>query len=117
MEELKITGRDHNQKLIVLKKGLLTTNDISSAAIVCHHHGMIQRAVEVLDEESIHERQVSSLTFKMPKSHLPKAKEKLFKFLSEFNKEFATENSEEIFQLNIQLFSHTKPYHDSEVTQ
>ena len=41
----------------------------------------------------------------------------MVKFLSEFNKEFATENSEEIFQLNIQLFSHTKPYHDSEVTQ
>jgi uncharacterized protein (TIGR02147 family) len=117
MEELNIIGRDHNQKLIVLKKGLITTNDISSAAIIRHHHGMIQRAVESLEEDTVHERQISSLTFSMPKNQLPKAKEKIFKFLREFNEEFSQSGSEEVYQLNLQMFSHTKPYPNSEVTQ
>ena len=117
MEQLEIIGRDNNHKLIVLKKGLITTNDISSAAIVAHHQGMIKKALDSLLEESVHERQASSLTFAMSKRNLPKAKEKLFKFLKDFNEEFSETQAEEIFQLNIQLFSHTSAYPNSEVIQ
>ena len=121
MEELEIIGRDKKHKLIVLKHGLITTNDISSAAIIGHHHGMIQRGIEALEEEKIHNRQISSLTFCMPKNSLPKAKEKLFNFLKEFNLEFSgsqIENKdEEVYQLNVQLFTHTKEYSGPEVTQ
>jgi len=117
MEDLRILGRNHRNQLEVLKPGLITTNDISSSAIIHHHQGMIQRAQEALDEDSLHDRQMASLTFTMPKNNLPKAKEKLFKFLKEFNNEFAMDNANDVYQLNVQLFSHTKTLSDGEVIQ
>ena len=117
MEDLGILGRNHFNKLIVLKPGLITTNDISSSAIVHHHQGMIQRSLESLEEDSVHDRQISSLTFKMPKKDLHRAKDKLFSFLKEFNSEFSTENCSDIYQLNVQLFSHTKSALEGEILQ
>ncbi len=107
LEELKIIARVDN-KLRVLKPGLITTNDVPSSAIKRHHFGMIERALESIEEQSVENRQINSLTMKVEKNKLPEAKKFIFDFLKEFNERYSSDNSDDLYQLNVQLFEHTK---------
>lgn len=106
--ELGIIERDSSGKLKVMKAGLITSNDIPSSAIKKHHYGMLQRAQDALMEQSTDERQINSTTMRIKSEDLPEAKKVLFEFLKEFSTRFQDESSEDIFQLNMQLFQLTK---------
>ncbi len=108
MLEMKAIGRDDSGKLIVLKEGLLTTNDVPSSAIKRHHFGMINRALEAINEQEVSERQVTSLTMKIKNEDLADAKHYIFEFIKDFNEKFSTTEANELFQLNMQFFKHTK---------
>jgi len=107
LEELDIIS-NVDGKLKVLKPGLITTNDVPSSAIKRHHYGMIQRALESIDEQKVENRQINSLTMKVEKNKLPEAKKFIFDFLKEFNERYSSNNSNDLYQLNVQLFEHTK---------
>lgn len=109
LEELGITGRDESGRLIVQTQGLVTSNDVPSSAIKRHHYGMINRALEAIDEQDVDERQINSVTMKIKEKDLAEAKKFIFDFIKEFNNKFISEDSTEIHQLNIQFFKHTKP--------
>ena len=106
--ELGIIKRNERGQLEASDKGVISPNDIPSSALKNHHTGMMERAVESLRAKPVEERQISSLTFRMNPSELPKAKERVFKFIQEFNEEFGSDSGTEVFQLNAQLFGHTK---------
>ncbi len=106
--ELGIVKRDESGNLTPAERGVISPNDIPSSALKNHHTGMMERAAEALREKPVEERQISSLTFRMNPEDLPKAKERVFKFIQEFNEEFANDNGLEVFQLNAQLFGHTR---------
>ncbi|OIQ16173.1 MAG: hypothetical protein BM556_16065 [Bacteriovorax sp. MedPE-SWde] len=108
LAELGITGRDDNGKLIVVTKGLITSNDVPSSAIKRHHYGMINRALEAIDEQDVSERQINSVTMKIKKKDIEDAKKSIFDFIKEFNNKFAVDDADDIYQLNIQMFKHTK---------
>lgn len=108
MTEMETIGRDSNGMLIVLKEGLLTTNDVPSSAIKRHHFGMINRALEAIDEQDVNERQVTSLTMKIKNKDILEAKKCIFDFIKDFNEKFSTSDANELFQLNMQFFKHTK---------
>ena len=108
MLEMKTIGRDQNGKLIVLKEGLLTTNDVPSSAIKRHHFGMINRALEAINEQDVSERQVTSLTMKIKEEDKLEAKKFIFEFIKDFNEKFSTTDADDLFQLNMQFFKHTK---------
>lgn len=110
MLEMKTIGRDEDGKLIVLKEGLLTTNDVPSSAIKRHHFGMINRALEAINEQDVSERQVTSLTMKIKDEDLAEAKQYIFEFIKDFNEKFSTTEANELFQLNMQFFKHTKNF-------
>lgn len=84
-----------------------TPNDIPSEAIVEHHTGMIQRSLEAIHEQAVEKRQFSSVTLQFDAHQLPRAKEKIFEFVKQFNQEFATDESNQIYQLNVQFFEHS----------
>ncbi len=108
MMEMKTIGRDENGKLIVLKEGLLTTNDVPSSAIKRHHFGMINRALEAIEEQSVKERQVTSVTMKVKPEDVDAAKKYIFEFIKDFNEKFSTTEADDLYQLNMQFFRHTR---------
>lgn len=93
---------------IAVKSGSETTHDIPSEAIREHHRGMLYRAVEALDEQSVDDRHFNSLTLKFSSDKKADAKAAILNFVREFNQTFADEKSEAVHQLNIQFFEHTQ---------
>ena len=108
LEDLEIIGRDETGRLKVIKPGLITTNDIPSSAIKKHHYGMMELAQEALMEQEINQRQMNSSTLKIKQENVAEAKKFIFDFLKEFSSRFAENDSEEVYQLNVQLFELTK---------
>lgn len=105
--ELGLVEETKDGSLKVVKQGFITTNDIPSNAIRNHHSGMITQALKSINEQDVNERQLSGNTLKIKKENLPEAKTAIFEFLKEFNSKFGTDESSDLYQLNIQLFSHT----------
>ncbi len=92
------------------KKKLHTGDQIATAAIKNHHRGMIGQALEALEEQNVDNRIFQGLTLNMNKSeNLQDAFEDIREFITEFNAKYSNEsNSDSVYQLNIQLFEHTK---------
>lgn len=107
MLDTKTIGRNENGRLVVLKEGLITTNDVPSSAIKRHHFGMINRALESIEEQDVNERQITSVTMKVKEEDIIKAKKYIFEFIKEFNERFSTSEADNLYQLNTQFFSHT----------
>ncbi|POB14120.1 DUF4423 domain-containing protein [Halobacteriovorax sp. DA5] len=107
MLETKTIGRNDDGRLIVLKEGLITTNDVPSSAIKRHHYGMINRALEAIQEQPVDERQITSVTMKVKESDVTAAKKYIFDFIKDFNEKFSTNEADNLYQLNTQFFSHT----------
>lgn len=84
-----------------------TTHDIPSEAIREHHRGMISRALEAIDEQTIDQRHFNSLTIKFNIHKGSEAKAAILNFIKEFNEQFFDEQANSIHQLNIQFFEHT----------
>ena len=109
LQELKLIQRDPLTKRLVPAVGYTeSSHEIPSEAIRLHHRGMLERASEALEEQSVSERQFNSLTFKMDPEKLPLMKERILNFVRELNDEFETSDSNQVYQLNLQLFKHTK---------
>jgi uncharacterized protein (TIGR02147 family) len=106
-------------KLGLIKKNLQTglleqnqqniesSHNIPSAAIKNHHREMINRALEAVDEQDVNERTLNGLTLNFEIERYREAQEKILTFIKSFNEEFGQNNSESIYQLNLQFFAHT----------
>jgi uncharacterized protein (TIGR02147 family) len=109
LQELKLIERDSvSGKLVASVGSTETTHDVPSEFIRMHHQGMLDRAKEALEEQSVQERHFNSLTVKVDAKRLPEIKEKILEFVRELNKEFETDNSNRVYQLNVHLFEHTR---------
>lgn len=84
-----------------------TTHDIPSEAIREHHKGMISRALEAVDEQTVDERHLNALTMKFNREKKDEAKTFILNFVKEFNDKFFDAHSNDIHQLNVQFFEHT----------
>ncbi len=108
MLEKKILKRGRRGELVVLKEDLITSNDVPSSAIRRHHFGMINRALEAIEEQDVKDRQISSVTMKIKDEDLESAKKSIFDFVNEFNSKYTSNDADELFQMNMQFFKHTK---------
>ena len=100
MRDLNILSRLHEVQE--------STFDIPSKAIQLHHSQMMDRAQEALKNDSVHDRDFQSNTFKMKPEKLDLAKKRLRDFLDEFILEFHDDQADAIFQTNYQMFQHTR---------
>lgn len=87
-----------------------TTHDIPSEAIREHHKGMITRALEAVDEQTVDERHLNSLTIKFNQDKKSEAKQAILNFVKDFNDRFYDADSNDIHQLNVQFFEHTNSF-------
>jgi len=109
LEKCGVIQRLPNGKLSVVQQPWRTDPKAVSSAIRRHHAGMIHLALEALEEQRPEDRQYMGLSLKFSPKKMEAAKKKLADFLESFNQEFFDESSQEIFQLNLQLFSLTTP--------
>lgn len=91
-----------------------TTHEIPSEAIRQHHRGMLNRALDALNEQSVAERLFNSITLNFKPEDLELAKKRIVDFNRAFHEEFGNNASETVYQLNVQLFSHTSPVEGKE---
>lgn len=96
-------------KVTVCQDYVETTHEMPSEAIRQHHRGMLTRALEALSEQSVSERLFNSITLNFKPEDLELAKKRIVDFNRAFHEEFGHNDSDTVYQLNIQLFSHTVP--------
>lgn len=108
LEETHLLVRDpETGKLKPSQDRTETTHEIISEAIRQNHKSMMKRAVESVEEQAVEQRHLNSLSFQFNPKALPKAKAKILNFIKEFNEEFNSDKSNQVYQLNVQLFEHT----------
>lgn len=108
LEELEIIQRDETGRLRVIKPGLITSNDVPSSAIRKHHHGMMELGMQALVEQGVEQRQINSTSMKIKKADLPEAKKFIFDFIKEFASRYYADDSDDLYQLNVQFFELSK---------
>lgn len=117
MLDLSVLVRDENGHLQINQKPWRTGSEkISSAAIRKHHAGMINLAMESIEEQEIEERHLSSLTLKFDMKKMEEAKAFIHRMLEEFDQKFCNEESRDLYQFNLQLFGLSKRADDNEKT-
>ncbi|MCF8059541.1 MAG: DUF4423 domain-containing protein [Bacteriovoracaceae bacterium] len=87
-----------------------TGNQVPSAAIKNHHRGMLVQAAQALDEQDVNNRMFQGLTLNINKEEdLKDAFSDITNFVSEFNEKYRNDvTGNAVYQLNMQLFEHTK---------
>ncbi|MBC7740750.1 MAG: TIGR02147 family protein [Bdellovibrionaceae bacterium] len=108
LEEQKLITRDPITNKLSAPNFIETTHDIPSAAIRQHHHGMLARAAEALEEQGVPQKQFNSLTFKVDPEKLPEMKEKILSFIKQLYADYDAPLADSVYQLNLQLFEHTQ---------
>jgi len=110
LEKAGLVSRDQSTGKLSLSNSETkeTTHEIPSEAIREHHRGMISRALEALEEQNVEDRHFNSLTLKFHHSKKAEAKNAILNFIREFNQNYSDDSSDNIHQLNIQFFEHTK---------
>ncbi len=92
----------------LLDSGVITGTDVPSKAIQLHHSQMMERAQEALQEQDVLDREFTSVTLGFPPEKIKEAKEMIRHFRDNFDKKFRTKNTDQVYQLNIQFFAHTR---------
>jgi len=83
---------------------LETPPDIRHAAVKENHRQHLEKAKEALDSISLELREFTNLTFSMNADDVSKAKKSIRKFVDQFERDFEKKPSDQVFQLNMQLY-------------
>lgn len=104
-----IIYRDPVSKKLRANGGITeTSHEIPSTAIQNFHRGMIMRALESIEQQTIQERQINALSLKFDPKKLSLAKERILQFIKDFNEEFESAEANTLYQLNTQFFELTE---------
>lgn len=85
-------------------KDITTTHDIESAALRISHKQNLELAARSLDEDPVSVRDVTSITMAIDIAKLPAAKAMIKKFRRSLCRFLESDQKNEVFNLNIQLF-------------
>ncbi|MCC7403324.1 MAG: TIGR02147 family protein [Bdellovibrionales bacterium] len=107
LENLGLLRRDSSGVLRPNGEPWNTGQECPSAAVRRHHGGMIQRALEAIEEQEPAERHLLGLSMRLSPPRLNEAKTRLHEFVESFNRDFFEPDGTEIYQLNLQLFALT----------
>lgn len=102
-----LTRHPKTRRLQIAKEKIATSEDVPSSTIREHHRQMLTRALEALDTP-VEQREITAKTLRISPSKLKQAKQEIRQFKQLFEKKFECPESNSVFQLNIQLFSHTE---------
>lgn len=103
-------------KLESTVKDTETSNGIPSEAIQQHHRSMLERAIEAIVEQKVNERHLNSVTLRFDPKNLDIMRDKIFAFVKQINEEMQSEESDRVYQLNVQFFEHTRAEKKGEIS-
>lgn len=108
-KNLKLLGliKEDKGQISILYPRVTTTHDVPSAQIRKHHQQMMRQASCALENEDIKNREFFSLTFCVKRQDIPEIKEQIRKFKNRIESQYESNESDDIFQMNLQFFSHT----------
>ncbi len=92
-----------------VSENLMVGQDVPSKAIQKYHQEMLDLAEKALTEQLVSDRDFNCHTFRFDRQRLTEAKDFISQFIEEFNERFQSPDSDDVYQLNLQLFSQTKP--------
>ena len=106
--DLRLLERDPKDGKLRNGESFFTQDDVPSDAVRRHHRQMLLKASEALETQDILKREFQSLTFRLDPKKMSEAKKAIREFRDTFNKRFHSSKSSKVFQLNVNLFSHSK---------
>jgi uncharacterized protein (TIGR02147 family) len=108
LQEVGLLVRDpETKKLAVAVENTETSTDIPSESIRENHKGMLKRAYEAIEEQSVDQRSFSSIAFQFNTNAMPEAKREIMEFVKSFHEKYNSAQSDQVYQLNVQLFEHS----------
>lgn len=87
---------------------LVVAPGVPSTAIRRHHKQLINRALETVDTEPTHRRQIHGLTFATDAKHVAKAEKYIEQFLDQMDQMLECAHPTDVYTLNLQLSPLTK---------
>lgn len=96
----------------VLKKTsafIATPTDRPNRSLRSHQAQMLEKAKVALEQQSIHERDITGITFACPASKIPDVKKEIQKFQRAIAKLVEGEPPAEVYQLGVQFFRLSEP--------
>ncbi len=91
-----------------VSENLMVGQNVPSLAIQKYHQEMLGLAEVALKEQLVSDRDFTGHTFRFNSDRMNEAKDFISQFVEEFNERFQSPESNEVYQLNLQLFSQTK---------
>jgi uncharacterized protein (TIGR02147 family) len=108
MKGLELLGEE-NGRLVDRFRSLQTENDVPSSALKKFHSQLIQKALSAMYEQDVQEREISSSILSIRRDRLPEFKQKIRKFMREFNSEpEESQGKDAVFCLSLQFHEITR---------
>lgn len=111
LRELRLIAVDERTNAIAkTHRHFNTAPDVEDLSTQEFHQAACEWAKKAIVRQPVDDREFNSFAFNMKQKDIPKAKEKIRKFLDSFFEEFEApaEQGEQTYQFNIQLFRMTK---------
>lgn len=96
------------KKLKLAQHGVATTSNIPCAALRASHRQTLEQAISTLDEISVKDSDITSITMAIDPKKIPVAKELIQNFRRYLAKVLETGEQTEVYNLNVQLIPVTK---------
>ncbi|MCT4641876.1 MAG: TIGR02147 family protein [Bacteriovoracaceae bacterium] len=107
--DLDLLKLDNKGNLVQSNSLLHTKQDIKNEALQEYHKNVLNLAAEQISEQEVNKREYNATAMGIKVKDIPRAKERVREFLSDFIREFEANygQADEIFQLGIQYFGLT----------
>ena len=105
---LNLLTKNKKGRLERVHKRLSTPTDFPHEGIKKFHHQMIQKALTALEDQDIHERDITANSMTTSLEKIPEAKKRIRDFRQNLAKFLDTPNGDCTYQLNAQLFRLTR---------
>lgn len=86
----------------------LKLSSVPSEAVRAYHKQVVDMAYQSIEEQSFEKRELKALILSIDSKKIKQAKKSIATFFKGFNEKFGNKKNGEIYQLNVQLFSHKK---------
>ena len=107
MERLQRVGilREVKGRLEKTKANIATTHDIPSKAIRAFNEQILEKAKSALHEQSVEERDFTTMTMAVARKRLPEAKRIIREFRRKMSRTLETGTRDDVYMLSVQFFS------------
>lgn len=107
--KIGLLSKDNDGSLKLVNDFTAGSDGIPSKTIRDHHLQLLQKAILAINNQNVHERDISSITMAFDSEKLSDAKIKIKKFRRSFNTEMSlSENKNEVYCLSVQFFKLTE---------